>query len=289
MLVAAFEITPLMGGAWDDFGPIEFKADHPFLFYIIDRENDHIPLFVGRLNNPPGDSVQAKTTAQPLKPAIEPEAQAETQEQLSASSHRAWLYRSSPIVFPDSDRFRRSDNPENVTVDSKPLNETEEVDTRVKDTNWFKKPTAPQVLIPISGESDKSPSRPSRPDKTMTAPSPVPTTTVRPSDATISFSIFGNVPANPPGHAPLPSPSQSWNPSNIGPPSVGPSNQPHPLDFLPNYPPPPPATSPFSIGWFQGQGNENFPQSAQGTGIRFPDFQFSPSPGEQHRKNFPIF
>ena len=30
----------------------EFIADHPFLYYLVDLENDAIPLFVGRLVDP---------------------------------------------------------------------------------------------------------------------------------------------------------------------------------------------------------------------------------------------
>lgn len=41
-----------MGGVGKNFGPMEFRADHPFLFYLIDRENDNIPLFMGHVRNP---------------------------------------------------------------------------------------------------------------------------------------------------------------------------------------------------------------------------------------------
>ena len=50
--VAGLEITPLIGGFGKYTGPIEFKADHPFMFYLIDRDNDNIPLFMGRMVNP---------------------------------------------------------------------------------------------------------------------------------------------------------------------------------------------------------------------------------------------
>lgn len=41
-----------MGGFGNHFGPIEFRADRPFLFYLIDRENNNIPLIIGRVYNP---------------------------------------------------------------------------------------------------------------------------------------------------------------------------------------------------------------------------------------------
>ncbi|KAI9552162.1 hypothetical protein GHT06_022499 [Daphnia sinensis] len=46
------EVTPLMGGAGSYIGPMEFRADRPFLVYLIDRENDNIPLIMGRVSNP---------------------------------------------------------------------------------------------------------------------------------------------------------------------------------------------------------------------------------------------
>ena len=45
------EITPLMGGS-GYLGPIEFRADHPFVFYLVDRDNDNIAIFMGRVSNP---------------------------------------------------------------------------------------------------------------------------------------------------------------------------------------------------------------------------------------------
>ena len=50
--VLGFEITPLIGGFGTHFGPIDFRADRPFLFYLIDRENNNIPLIIGRVYNP---------------------------------------------------------------------------------------------------------------------------------------------------------------------------------------------------------------------------------------------
>lgn len=41
-----------MGGAGTHFGPMEFRADRPFLIYLIDRENDNIPLMMGRVSDP---------------------------------------------------------------------------------------------------------------------------------------------------------------------------------------------------------------------------------------------
>lgn len=41
-----------MGGVGNYFGPMDFRADRPFLFYLIDRDNENIPLFVGRVNEP---------------------------------------------------------------------------------------------------------------------------------------------------------------------------------------------------------------------------------------------
>lgn len=46
------EVIPLMGGAGIYIGPMEFRADRPFLIYLIDRENDNIPLIMGRVSNP---------------------------------------------------------------------------------------------------------------------------------------------------------------------------------------------------------------------------------------------
>lgn len=42
----------MTGGFGKHFGPIEFHADRPFLFYLIDRENGNIPLIMGRVHNP---------------------------------------------------------------------------------------------------------------------------------------------------------------------------------------------------------------------------------------------
>lgn len=51
-LILGFEITPLIGGIGKHTGPIEFHADRPFLFYLIDRDNNNIPLIMGRIHNP---------------------------------------------------------------------------------------------------------------------------------------------------------------------------------------------------------------------------------------------
>ena len=58
MTTAGMEITPLIGGFGKYIGPIDFKADHPFLYYLIDRENQNIPIFMGRMVNPLVDKVQ---------------------------------------------------------------------------------------------------------------------------------------------------------------------------------------------------------------------------------------
>lgn len=47
-----------MGGFGDNSGPMEFKADRPFLFFLIDRENDNMPYVMGRLSNPSHVEVQ---------------------------------------------------------------------------------------------------------------------------------------------------------------------------------------------------------------------------------------
>jgi hypothetical protein len=51
-ILLGLEITPLSGGFGNHFGPIEFRADRPFLIYLIDRENYNIPLIIGRVYNP---------------------------------------------------------------------------------------------------------------------------------------------------------------------------------------------------------------------------------------------
>lgn len=51
-ILLGLEITPLSGGFGNHFGPIEFRADRPFLIYLIDRENNNIPLIIGRVYNP---------------------------------------------------------------------------------------------------------------------------------------------------------------------------------------------------------------------------------------------
>ena len=41
-----------MGGFGGYHGPMDFRADRPFLFYLIDQDNENIPIFMGRMYNP---------------------------------------------------------------------------------------------------------------------------------------------------------------------------------------------------------------------------------------------
>ena len=57
-----------MGGVGKYFGPMEFRADRPFLFYLIDRDNENIPLFVGRVHNPLDSQIRADNKNSQIHP-----------------------------------------------------------------------------------------------------------------------------------------------------------------------------------------------------------------------------
>ena len=40
------------GGFGGYYGPMDFRADRPFLFYLIDQDNGNLPIFMGRMYNP---------------------------------------------------------------------------------------------------------------------------------------------------------------------------------------------------------------------------------------------
>lgn len=50
-IIATYTV-PSSGMVVNPRPPFEFRADHPFIFYLMDLQNESIPMFVGSLNNP---------------------------------------------------------------------------------------------------------------------------------------------------------------------------------------------------------------------------------------------
>ena len=332
------EITPLIGGVGKHFGPIEFKADRPFLFYLIDRDNNNIPLIMGRVHNPQPQHVnqlkhQANGKPEPIRPPFKsgnnlPKANTGRPEFQSTSiSHPTSsipeddqvIYPQAPSLsnyykaiqqitnryFPNSPSIknlhtpitfldeefdgrrlkRESGNASAISPMSSTSDEDKNVDIRLKDSLWFNKPTAPEVIIPISMHPNQETNRPSESsiptyDKptasllSQTVPEEQTTTTGPPLSSTTPPNIF---------HALTPSPYPSpvfpvnninniWNPNieqNVGGQAPGfPPNPPIGPNGRPVLIPPPP--------WHQTQPNPYF-QSLPPYGI--PYNQFPPGSG----------
>ena len=200
------EITPLMGGIGNYYGPMEFRANRPFLFYMIDRDNGNIPLFMGRIHNPINnrvkiqnrnkashelktsafnahrnglsnpiivENVPTKTIPSALRQPTRyrpinfdsvnfPNQNLNFYNNPSPRSSNGFIPQTSslqdqpsdPIIFPEDDytinrfRERRGD-----TITNKPMTTTptsnDTLNTRIKDSHWFNRPTFSEVLIPI--------------------------------------------------------------------------------------------------------------------------------------------
>ncbi len=216
-----------MGGAGKFYGPMDFRADRPFLFYIIDRDNENIPVFAGRVQNPqeyatvgntndrnkliygqPNPEImvhknhniatsrplhhlenylgnnyaQRTTTIRPTYPQQPPRNRPGSFLFNSGSAPHSYYnyynpYRRvstidsslssgissssghqelgfNPILFPDEEefvsRFKRNAQTFNATSS---ISQAENVDTRLKDNFWFKKPTAPEVILNINSNT----------------------------------------------------------------------------------------------------------------------------------------
>ena len=168
--MAGLEIIPLIGPSEGQSGPMEFRADHPFIFYLIDRDNENLPVFMGRVTNPLDDS-QSRSLAMSVK--------AGDAQRIDPSQSDRVIYpeaASRSIQFPAADgdeeplinRVTRDSGSEKLpeTVQIKPVlpagtqdpfPDTPDLILRVKDKNWFKKPTAAEVIIPESSPSDAEP------------------------------------------------------------------------------------------------------------------------------------
>jgi len=185
---SGLEIIPLIGPPEGQSGPMEFRADHPFMFYLVDRDNDNLPVFMGRVTNPL-DGAESESLAITLKAA---EAEVESPSLIDSGSDRV-IYpeaASRSIRFPDEVKEEEEEpsisrvardsgsvvvspiEPEaSGALDS--VSETPDLILRVKDKNWFKKPTAVEVIIPDQGPSAEESAVPER------IPERIPETTTR--------------------------------------------------------------------------------------------------------------
>ena len=133
------------------------------MFYLIDRDSENLPVFIGRVTNPLDDS-EPKSMTISLKEAEAPAVDSDSDRVIYPEAA------SRSIHFPDTKDADEEPSISRPTRDSgsetdsdvvplvptdtnKPESETPDLILRVKDKNWFKKPTAAEVIIPESAEA----------------------------------------------------------------------------------------------------------------------------------------
>ena len=136
---------------------VDFFADHPFLFYLIDRKSDNIPLMMGRLHNPwkSQDSL-FNTKYSELNSEKKSPMKSEFVNEIQAKHIGRLVKRQVTVGLSETEQ------PTGFEPKS------EEIQEKI----WFNKPTAPEVIVPLAthqSDLDQKPTNPSTNLKNQTA------------------------------------------------------------------------------------------------------------------------